>query len=778
MRKRSAVLAVLAATVVVVSSIGVLAERTSAGVAPASASSVPSLATDIVPVPLGAPTTSLAGSTPISLTLSLGSPHASALATFLAAVEDPSSPEYRHFLTYSDYLREFAPTQSDAAAVVAALRTAGATSVTVSPDRAGVLAVLPAYEAERLLGVSLVQYGSRNGVPLFTAVGSVGLPPALQGIVVGVDGLSNGGAFSMIDRDLRSSALHPVAASRSPDLFVLNNTTHPQTDWFVGSDFTQAYGATSLFPGSGLPNATYPTHVAIATLLASGYNESTGVNLPPWDPAVVGTYFNHTFPSAWPKPVLAGVPVAIGTVVPPSPGSLGAFNDSTLDEFENSLDLEMAGSLAPGASIYNFYFAASLLAGPSSISDVASDFAQTLSEALAYNYSPEHLGVISGSFGLPDLNNTLWDIELGVAAATGVTVLAASGDQGNAPDSVTGRSDGPWPVWPATATFDVSGAISVGGVSLALGGSPTSTFNGTSINLSYDPTVSGITNQSTWYDATPGAQIAGSEGGISANYAEPPWQFHSAAQWPILNATLLQGASALGRAGPDVALAANDTIATVVANVTGTVFFTVLEGTSIAAPLLAGLLADIVGVESARSPSGWAPLGFLAPELYRIASYYEARPGTWSDPFKDVVYGHNYVFSAAPGWDPTTGWGGVNASLLLSADENPLISNYVYTGPTPGLPQSSAPGGGFPWTTVYLILGIGVVAAVMLVLIMARPSRSSGSSGVPAGAQGYGASPFGPGVQGGIYPGATFLCPFCGAVRPAEPVRCPQCGAL
>jgi hypothetical protein len=49
---------------------------------------------------------------------------------------------------------------------------------------------------------------------------------------------------------------------------------------------------------------------------------------------------------------------------------------------------------------------------------------------------------------------------------------------------------------------------------------------------------------------------------------------------------------------------------------------------------------------------------------------------------------------------------------------------------------------------------------------------------VPVGAHGIGSSPFGPGVQGGVYPGATFLCPYCGAIRPAEPVRCPQCGAL
>ena len=776
MSGRSAVLAVVAAAVVVLSSVGAIAASSREMPTPTIAGVVPTLATDAVPVPRGASAVALGGSVPVPLTLSLGSPHAAALAAFLAAVEDPSSPQYHHFLTYSQYLSEFAPTPSEAASVVAALQADGATSVTVSPDRAGITTVLPAAGVDRLLGVTLVMYGSDGGVPLYTATGPVTLPPGLEGIVVGVDGLSDRRSSEPVTSGLTNSALEPLVASRSPGLFVYNSTTKAQ--WFVGSDYTQAYGATGLFPGSGLPNATYPTGVAIATLLASGYNETTGQNLPPWDPAVVDTYFNDTFPSSWPKPVVTGVPVSVGTVTPPPPGSFGAIGDSTLDEFENSLDLEMAGSLAPGSSVYNFYFAGSLLAGPISVGQVADDFAESLAVALAYNYSPAHLGVVSGSFGLPDLNDSFWNIELGVAAATGVTIVLSSGDQGNSPNSVD-PDDGQWPVWPATASFDTYGAISTGGVTLSLGGLPTSTVNGSSIDLRYDGAILGIANQTTWYDGPPGAgEVAGSEGGVSPYYPEPAWQFHSAAQWPILNATLLQGASAFGRAGPDVALSANNTIATVLANATGTVFLTLLEGTSVAAPVLAGLLADIVGVDTARSSSGWAPLGFLTPELYRIASYYAAHPGELADPFLDVVAGHNYAFSAAPGWDATTGWGGVNATLLFEANENPAVSNYIYSGPTPGFPASGGSGGGFPWTTVYVILGVGAVAAVVLVVLAARPSRSSKATAVPPGAQGFGAVPYGPGVQGGIYPGATYLCPYCGAIRPAEPVRCPQCGAL
>jgi hypothetical protein len=67
------------------------------------------------------------------------------------------------------------------------------------------------------------------------------------------------------------------------------------------------------------------------------------------------------------------------------------------------------------------------------------------------------------------------------------------------------------------------------------------------------------------------------------------------------------------------------------------------------------------------------------------------------------------------------------------------------------------------------------------VILVARPGRSEGPTPMPP----FGASlpppppgstlvgvPFPPGTV------ATFLCPYCGSPRPAEPVRCPKCGAL
>ena len=765
MRTLSAVLVILAAVVVCVTAISPVASGRDDG--PALGSRLgPALVTDAVVLPAGVPTIPLRSALPLQITLTLAYPHPAELSSFLSAVENPASPFYREYLTHAQFEQAFAPSVSSVATVVRVLNSAGATQVAVAPDRLSVSATLSAGSVDALFGVRMVGFDGADGTQLYTSLGTPVLPSTLDGLVNAVTGLSDA-ADQRLTFNLDASPLTAVPQERGPDQFVANNTTGQQ--WFVGSDFTQAFHATQLFPGnSSVANATYPSNVAIATLLSSGYNSSLNQNTPPWDPTVIDAYFNDTLSPNWPVSNVTGVPVPIDNVSAPLPGSFGFVNDSTLNEFENSLDLEMAGSLAPGAPLYNFYFAGSLLASALSDADVATYFDADLSMALSYNYSPARLGVVSASFGITDLNDSTWDSELQEAAAMGVTVVAASGDAGNAPDSLTGRDDGQWPIWPATAAFNTSGSVSVGGVTLTATGTSSGWFNGTYLNATWDPTFGSIGKLSAWWDTSGGqGNFAGTEGGISQVYSEPPWQFHSAAQPNILNATIVQGASSLGRAGPDVAFPANATVA-YVTNTSDIVYFVVLEGTSIAAPAFAGLLADEIAVAHHS-------FGFLTPELYRIGSYFAAFPGP-TNPYYDVVNGTNYVFSAGPGWDATTGWGAPVGPLFFAADANPTIRDYVYTGPTPVLPPPT-PAPPVPWVEIYIIFGVGVTVAVVLVAVMARPPRNPMAAPPP---------PFGTmppsaptGTVAPLPPGtATFLCPYCGAVRPAEPVRCPRCGAL
>jgi len=764
--------ALVIAGLVLVGSFGIGAEL--ARSSPGGPSASP-LVTDIAPVPPGARTADVPGPVPVALTLSLEGRDPAGLAVFLAAVEDPASPEYGHYLTAAEFEAEFAAPETTADAVASALVSAGGSDVAIASDRLAVSAVLPAASVDALFGVTLVSFESSDGRAVYTAVGTPQLPAALAGLVTGIGGLSDAASEALSYNLVPGEPLQLAHAGGDP-AYIQGNTSGAQ--WFIGSDYASVLGATELFPGSGVLGATYPTHVAIATLLASGWNQTQNIDLPPWDPVAVNWYLNYTLGPSWPHSNLTGVPVTYDGITPPVPGPNNGLNDSSLDQIENSLDLEMAASIAPGAPLYNFYISGGLLNNLPTYGDIADALASALSDALTYSYGSARLGAISGSFGLPDLNDSAWNAGLQMAAAMGVTVVVASGDQGNAPNGLTGRPDGQWPTWPASASFNSSGAIAVGGLTINVSGLPAGWYNDSGFVIEYDANITGLNSAVTWYDTTGGpGNIAGSEGGLSEVFAEPYWQYHSAAQPPIAAAAGVQGIGSLQRAEPDVALPANYTIVATGENATGAIYGYLLEGTSIAAPSFAGLVADEVAVRSGNSiaPTSWAPLGFLDPTLYRIGSYYAAHPNATGAAYLDITKGSNYVFSAGVGWDATTGWGMPLAEPLLRALATPAIANFTYTGPTPGVPTSSAPQ--IPWLDIYLIFGVGLAAAVVLVLVMARPRRPK-TTGVPWGAHLGNAPTEAPALAAAPYPGATFQCPYCGAIRPAEPVRCPTCGAL
>jgi kumamolisin len=81
----------------------------------------------------------------------------------------------------------------------------------------------------------------------------------------------------------------------------------------------------------------------------------------------------------------------------------------------------------------------------------------------------------------------------------------------------------------------------------------------------------------------------------------------------------------------------------------------VIGGTSAVSPLWAALVARIVQATGRK-------LGWLQPALYGKVSAGQVPPG-----FRDVTTGNNGAYTAAPGWDPCTGLGVPDGTLLLAA---------------------------------------------------------------------------------------------------------------
>lgn len=268
---------------------------------------------------------------------------------------------------------------------------------------------------------------------------------------------------------------------------------------------------------------------------------------------------------------------------------------------EVMLDIEVAGAIAPQAQIV-VYFAPNTDAG----------FLDAITTAV--HDTTWRPGIVSISWGGPESSWTqqamsAMDQALQAAAAMGVSVCIASGDNG----SSDGVADGAAHVdFPASSPH----ALACGGTRLTASG------------------VQAITSEVVWND---GAQGGASGGGVSQVFALPPWQ-------QGLSLDVDGAARALGMRGvPDVAGNADPQTGYQV-RVDGTDL--VIGGTSAVAPLWAALIARI-GQSSGRVPGLWNPQLYASPAALR-----------------DITTGNNGDYQATPGWDGCTGLGSPNGSKL------------------------------------------------------------------------------------------------------------------
>jgi kumamolisin len=270
---------------------------------------------------------------------------------------------------------------------------------------------------------------------------------------------------------------------------------------------------------------------------------------------------------------------------------------------EVMLDIEVVGAISPGANIA-VYFAPNTDAG----------FLDAITTAIHdTNNKPS---IISISWGGPESSwtqqsMTAFDSAFQAAAAMGVTVCVASGDNG----SSDGVDDGANHVdFPASSPH----VLACGGTKLQASGTT-------------------IVGESVWND---GAQGGAGGGGLSGFFALPDWQAG-------LKLTLTSGTTkALSMRGlPDVGGDADPNTGYDV-RIDGTE--TVIGGTSAVAPLWAGLIARI---NSMRGSS----VGFINPQLYAAGSA-----------LNDITIGNNGSYAAGSGWDACTGLGSPDGTKIVA----------------------------------------------------------------------------------------------------------------
>lgn len=472
-------------------------------------------------------------------------------------------------MTREEFAASHGADPADIARVEAFAREHGLSVVETDAARRVVVLTGTVAAMSAAFNVTLQRY-QHNGQVYRGRSGEVMIPAELAPIVTGVFGLDDRPQAST---HVRIYELAPVGSARPRAAGV--SYTPPQV--------AALYDYPTNGNGSGQ---------AIALIeLGGGYNTSD-----------LTTYFQQ-------------IGVAMPTVksVSVDGGSNSPTGDPNSADGEVALDIEVAGAVAPGATIV-VYFAPNTDRG----------FIDAVTQAI--HDTTNKPSVLSISWGSAESNWTTqarqqMDQAFQAGAMLGVTVCAAAGDSG----ASDGVSDGLAHVdFPASSTY-----------ALGCGGTRLDSSGGT------------VTSETVWND---GNGSAGG-GGISDIFALPPWQANAHVP-PSVNP-----GGHVGRGVPDVAGDADPATgySILVDGQSGT-----FGGTSAVAPLWAGLVA-LLNQQLSQ------PVGYLNPTLYQQVA--------GSGGLRDITSGNNDTvttssgnttgYQASAGWDACTGLGSPDGAKLL-----------------------------------------------------------------------------------------------------------------
>ena len=237
----------------------------------------------------------------------------------------------------------------------------------------------------------------------------------------------------------------------------------------------------------------------------------------------------------------------------------------------------------------------------------------------------ERLAYFSISWGSAESNWTTQslnalDAACQSAAALGITITVATGDDG----STDGETDGQNHTdFPASSPH----VLACGGTSIQSNGST-------------------ITSETVWNDLPSNGATGG---GVSDFFPLPTWQANAGVPAPVNPAG--------GRGIPDVSGNADPATGYLI-RIDGADY--VIGGTSAVAPLWAGLIA-LANQQNGKSA------GFIQPAIYAAKA---------ASAFNDITSGTNYTgtpvgFTAGPGWDACTGLGSPIAPKVITTVNPP-----------------------------------------------------------------------------------------------------------
>lgn len=543
------------------------------------------------------------------------------------AVTTPGSRRSGHYESIAQLAARFGAPASVRSSVVRYLRRGGARSVTIDATGLFADATITAGAAQRLFGAPLAQFHSRRAGRFVAPVARAKVPAALRGMVTSVVGLDTEplatAAGAAATRSARAAAVAHQAAAPSSVL--------PHTGTPSGCAAGQQAGELDANPQTaGFTPNQYLTAYGFGGMYAAGYaGQGERVALIEIDGFKLGDIeaFADCFGLGIPPIHAFGVGTSRGL----APGG------------ESTLDLEVLDAAAPNLATIDVY----------ETKPNASTTLRALTAPLQNR--GHHPQVISASLGLCELQVLgavgidgieATEAALAMAAASGITVLASSGDQGSA--DCTGPEGLPLRRLAVNYPASSPWVTAVGGTNALLNAG------------------NQIIGQIVWNDGSdqPGSAAGG---GVSNLFKRPQYQ----------NGAVRTKARAL----PDVSLLADIVPGFAVycsalddcVNADNPNPWQSVGGTSAATPLLAGGLAL---VDQALRTHARVDLGLVNPLLYTIGSSAPLRASV----FSDVLHYDNDVgpfiggsgrplgcCSAHSGFDFASGWGSMNLANFAPA---------------------------------------------------------------------------------------------------------------
>ena len=538
-------------------------------------------------------------------------------------VSTPGSPEYGHYESIPTLAQRFGASSAERSRVTGYLRRAGATAVKIDVTGLFADATLKVSAAHRLFGAQLGDFHSARAGLYMAPSSSVSIPAGLRSSVTGVVGLDTEPVFGGSQEQRSTSAAWPHrAAIAAPGRVTADDESGYLARTGTASGCAAATSQTGFTPNPSLTAYDY------APLQAAGIEgQGERVALIEIDGFRFSDLraFANCFDLATPEINGYGV----GLKHPLSPGG------------ESTLDLEVLDAAAPKLKAVDVYESK-----PSAV-DVLRSLTAPLSNTGA---KPD---VISASLGscepatLETIGNSgLRSVEgaLALASASGISVLASSGDDGSS--ACLDPNGKPLPglavSYPASSPF-VTG---VGGTNVSLNA------------------ANQIISQEVWNDSP--LVVAAGGGGTSGLFNRPSYQngFVTGSKREVPDVSMLADVAP----GYEIyCTAKGDCISGQETNP-----WTQVGGTSAAAPLLAGGLAL---VDQQLRTTGHQDLGLANPLLYEIdhssaAANVISDVTTNNNDLGDSIIGRPFgCCTATPGYDEASGLGSVNLEGLASAAE-------------------------------------------------------------------------------------------------------------